>query len=40
MAGEYIVYGILGLVAFLVILGAKTVPQSFEYTVERFGKYT
>ncbi len=28
------------MVIFLVFLGAKTVPQGFEFTVERFGKYT
>lgn len=40
MAGEYIVYAVLGLVVFLVLLGAKTVEQGYEYTIERFGKYT
>jgi len=40
MDGGYIALAILGAVAFLVILGAKTVPQGFEYTIERFGKYT
>jgi regulator of protease activity HflC (stomatin/prohibitin superfamily) len=31
----------LGLLALLVLFaGAKTVPQGFNYTVERFGKYT
>ena len=24
----------------LVFMGVKTVPQGFEYTVERFGRYT
>ncbi len=40
MAGEYIVYAVLGLVVFLVLLGAKTVEQGYEYTIDRFGKYT
>ncbi|MBV1908772.1 MAG: SPFH/Band 7/PHB domain protein [Kangiellaceae bacterium] len=40
MEGGYIVLSILGAVVFLVLLGAKTVPQGYEYTIERFGKYT
>jgi regulator of protease activity HflC (stomatin/prohibitin superfamily) len=36
----YIALAILGAIVFLVFLGAKTVPQGYEYTVERFGKYT
>ncbi|WP_196138904.1 SPFH domain-containing protein [Aliikangiella sp. G2MR2-5] len=40
MDAGYIVLGILGVIVFLVFLGAKTVPQGHEYTVERFGKYT
>jgi len=40
MEGGYIALSILGAIVFLVLLGAKTVPQGFEYTVERFGKYT
>jgi len=40
MDGGYIVLSILGVIIFLVFLGAKTVPQGFEFTVERFGKYT
>ena len=40
MDGGYIALSILGAIIFLVFLGAKTVPQGFEYTVERFGKYT
>jgi len=36
----YIVLSILGAIVFLVFLGAKTVKQGHEYTVERFGKYT
>src|SRR3569832_1980959 len=32
---------VLGILAVLVLFsGAKTVPQGFNYTVERFGKYT
>ena len=40
MEGGYIVLSILGAVVFLVLLGAKTVLQGYEYTIERFGKYT
>jgi len=40
MEGGSIALAILGTVAFLVFLGAKQVPQGFEYTVEYFGKYT
>lgn len=35
-----VVLAILAVIVFLVFLGAKTVPQGFEYTVERFGKFT
>jgi regulator of protease activity HflC (stomatin/prohibitin superfamily) len=34
------VYAFLFLVVFTVFLGVKTVPQGYEYTVERFGRYT
>jgi len=40
MDGGYIALAILGAIIFLVFLGAKTVPQGFEFTIERFGKYT
>jgi regulator of protease activity HflC (stomatin/prohibitin superfamily) len=40
MDGGIIVLGLAGLVVFLIFLGVKTVPQGFEYTIERFGKYT
>ena len=40
MDGGYIALSVLGAIVFLVLLGAKTVPQGFEYTIERFGKYT
>jgi regulator of protease activity HflC (stomatin/prohibitin superfamily) len=36
-------YAVLAIVAFaivLVVAGVKTVPQSYEWTVERFGRYT
>ena len=36
----YIALAILAAIVFLVFLGAKTVPQGYEFTVERFGKYT
>jgi len=35
-----IALAIFVMVIFLVFLGAKTVPQGFEFTIERFGKYT
>ncbi|HID82624.1 MAG TPA: SPFH/Band 7/PHB domain protein [Chromatiales bacterium] len=31
---------LLGLAVAIVLMGVKTVPQGFEYTVERFGRYT
>ncbi len=40
MDGGLIAFSILIAIIFLVFLGAKTVPQGFEFTVERFGKYT
>lgn len=40
MIGE-IIAGIFGLLAILIIFRAvRTVPQGYEYTVERFGRYT
>jgi regulator of protease activity HflC (stomatin/prohibitin superfamily) len=35
-----IVLGFLVLLVVLVVMGAKMVPQGYEYTVERFGRYT
>jgi len=40
MTAEIIGYAILFGIIALVFMGAKTVPQGFEYTVERFGKFT
>lgn len=40
MDGGYIVLAVLGMIIVLVFMGAKTVPQGFEYTIERFGKFT
>ncbi len=40
MEGGAIAIAILGAIIFLVLLGAKTVQQGHEYTVERLGKYT
>ena len=40
MEDGYIVLAVLGLIIFLVLLGVKTVSQGYEYTVQRFGKYT
>jgi regulator of protease activity HflC (stomatin/prohibitin superfamily) len=34
------VLALLVLAVVLVVMGVKTVPQGFEYTVERFGRYT
>ena len=34
------VFGFLALAIVLVAMGAKMVPQGYEYTVERFGRYT
>ncbi len=31
---------LVGLAIAIVLMGVKTVPQGFEYTVERFGRYT
>ena len=38
--GAAVVFGFLALLLVLVIMGAKMVPQGYEYTVERFGRYT
>ena len=38
--GAAVVFGFLALLVVLVIMGAKMVPQGYEYTVERFGRYT
>jgi regulator of protease activity HflC (stomatin/prohibitin superfamily) len=35
-----IVLGFLVLLVVLVVMGAKMVPQGYEFTVERFGRYT
>ncbi len=40
MESGFIVIAILIAIVVLVLMGVKTVPQGFEYTVERFGKYT
>ncbi len=34
------VIAVLVLAIVIVFMGAKTVPQGMEYTVERFGRYT
>ena len=36
----YFVAAMVVLAVALVFMGVKTVPQGFEYTVERFGRYT
>lgn len=38
--GAAVVFGFLALLVVLVVMGAKMVPQGYEYTVERFGRYT
>jgi len=40
MEAGYIALAILGAMIVLIFMGAKTVPQGFEFTIERFGKYT
>ncbi|MGB0494751.1 MAG: SPFH domain-containing protein, partial [Kangiellaceae bacterium] len=40
MEGGYIVLAIFIAVVVLILMGVKTVPQGYEFTVERFGKYT
>ena len=41
MGGSEILIGVVLFLAIMVVLaGAKTVPQGFNYTVERFGRYT
>lgn len=41
MSGLEILAGVIVVLAIvLLIMGVKTVPQGFEYTVERFGRYT
>jgi regulator of protease activity HflC (stomatin/prohibitin superfamily) len=37
---ETFVIGLLVLAVVVVVLGVKSVPQGWEYTVERFGRYT
>ncbi|MGL4490946.1 MAG: SPFH domain-containing protein [Rhizobiaceae bacterium] len=37
---EYILPGLIILVLLFLFMGVKTVPQGFNYTVERFGRYT
>ena len=38
--GAAVVFGFLALLVVLVVMGAKMVPQGYEFTVERFGRYT
>jgi regulator of protease activity HflC (stomatin/prohibitin superfamily) len=38
--GTAVVFGFLALLVVLVVMGAKMVPQGYEFTVERFGRYT
>lgn len=40
MSGLIIGSALVAFAAFLVFLGVKVVPQGYEYTVERFGRYT
>ncbi len=37
---EYVVIAIAVLAVLAIILGVKSVPQGYEYTVERFGRFT
>ncbi len=36
---EYILYGLIALVAIYLVKSVSIVPQSYQYTVERFGRY-
>jgi len=38
-AGVFVIF-LLALVVFTIFLGVKVVPQGYNYTIERFGKYT
>jgi len=40
MDASFIPLAILGAIIVLIFMGVKTVPQGFEYTIERFGKFT
>lgn len=40
MEAGYVPIAIFIAILFLIFLGVKTVPQGFEYTIERFGKFT
>ncbi|MCL1915564.1 MAG: SPFH/Band 7/PHB domain protein [Desulfovibrionaceae bacterium] len=37
---EYVAIGILTLAVLITLAGIKSVPQGYEYTVERFGRFT
>lgn len=37
---EYVLLGLVGLLVLIALSGVKIVPQSHEYVVEQFGKYT
>lgn len=34
------IFAFVGLGIILILMGVKTVTQGYEFTVERFGKYT
>ncbi len=38
--GEIVLLGLIGLLVLIALSGVKIVPQSHEYVVEQFGKYT
>jgi regulator of protease activity HflC (stomatin/prohibitin superfamily) len=37
---DYVVIGIVALLILVLFAGVKTVPQGYNYTIERFGRYT
>ena len=37
---EYVIYGVIALVVIYLIRSVRIVPQGYEHTVERFGRYT
>ena len=37
---DWVVIAIVVLIILILFAGVKTVPQGFNYTIERFGRYT
>src|SRR5579872_6150213 len=40
MALNWVVIGIVVVVVLVLLAGVKTIPQGYNYTVERFGRFT